>query len=738
MKDIHRNSSSAFGEAKYIKAQEMPSEFSFYDPAPLFRKEFVLEAFTEARIFVQSPGFARYYINGKDITDDLFISAVSDYTKILWYNEYDVTSLLRKGKNVICVIAGNGFFNESFRTAWDFDTALWRDAPQFMLRLSTDEKTALVSDSTWKCSKERSHIIYNHLRSGEYWDMRKKDDAYLYADYDDSDWQYAIERKEPVSGELRPTQCQPVREAERIEPIAITRTERGYLVDFGVTVSGYLEVTFKEERDREILFYYAEDIDGQGSPKHNNMDIPHFYPETPFQLNKMIASGGVDTFKPLFSYHGFRYVLIEGLSEEPLPSSMCAYFIHQDIKQLSSFDSGNDVLNFIYNAGIRSTYSNMFWCLTDCPTREKLGWTNDAQASLEQTLIDFDIVPLLEKWYEDILVSIFDDGSLHGTVPAPDWAWGHACGPVCDCLLYELPYRIYLYTGRHDLLVKGIGIFERYIEFLEKKVAEEHEFILGDWMTNADKNAVPKQMIAELYLLKAYDVTAFAHRIAKTNCDLWEIRRDSWRKKLAEKYLNESGNCTVNEQTAIAMLLQMKVGNSASALAEQLVSTVERDGYRFRVGTVGAQYIYYALSDIGRGDLAYRLLTETAPGYRTWFEHGATTLWEKWNGEDDGSHNHHMYSSVIAYFFRGLLGITPLENAAGFECIELCPAFVASLGYAKGSVQTVRGRIDAEWRFEDGGFKYTVTLPENISATFRGRTLTKGINKFFISQEKAL
>ena len=373
-----------FENAKYIKAQEYPSEFSFYDPAPFFRKEFTLKDISEAHIFVQSPGFARYYINGKDITKDLFISAVSDYTKILWYNEYDVTHLLRKGKNVICVIAGNGYLNESFRTAWDFDTAPWRDAPQFILNLCVDGKSVVVSDKSWKCSQKKSHIIFNHLRSGEYWDMRKKDDA---------------------------------------------------------------------------------------------------------------------------------------------------------------------------------------------------------QASMEQTLINFDIVPLLEKWYGDILASMFDDNSLHGTVPSPDWSLGHTCGPVCDCLLYELPYKVYLYTGRSDLLLAGIAHFERYIEFLEKKVAEGHEFSLGDWMSNARKNAVPKQTVTDIHLLKAYDITSFAHRIAKT---------------------------------------------------------------------------------------------------------------------------------------------------------ELCPSFITELGYVKGSIQTVRGKIDAEWQTESGGFKYTVTLTENISATFRGRTLKKGINKFFVSQEKIL
>lgn len=727
------NNRSIFKKAKYIKAEDSPSEFSLYDPAPLFRKEFEVGETGEARVFVQSPGFARYYINGEDVTEDLFISATSDYTKILWYNEYDVTHLLKAGKNVIAVIAGNGFLNESFETNWNYHIAAWRDAPQFILRLCINGETAIVSDESWKCSLEHSHVIYNHLRSGEYWDMRKKDDAWLQVGYDDSDWQSAIERKEPPTGDFRPTTCQPVRETERTDPVNITETARGYLVDFGKTLSGYLDVRLCEERGREIRFYYAEDIDGEGAPKHNKMDLPIYYKASPFHLNKMIASGGVDHFKPMFSYHGFRYVLIEGLSRKPRPEDLSACFIHQDVERRASFESGNEILNFIYSAGIRSTYSNMFWCLTDCPTREKLGWTNDASASLEQVLINFDALPLLRKWYEDIKVAMFDDGSFVGTIPSPDWAWGHACGPVCDCFLFELPYRVYLYTGDAEMLREGIPFFERYTSFLEKKVAEGHEFILGDWMSS-DSTVVPKTMLSELYLMKAYDVTALAHSVAKTNRDEWASRRDAWRRRLKERYIDGSGRCTVNAQTAVSITIEMKIGE-ISPLADQLVSLIEEDGYKFKCGMVGIQYIFFALSRIGRGDLAYRIMTETTPGYRSWFEKGETTLWEKWDGEDHGSHNHHMLSGVIAWFYRNLLGIAPSEDKPGFEEILLRPDFIKDIDYVKGSMSTVRGRIDAEWRYTPDGFVYTVNLPRDVKATFRGITLGEGTNKFIISEE---
>jgi len=722
---------SVFNNAKFIKATEKPSDFSLYDPAPFFRKEFMLERVENARIYVCSPGFAKYYINGRDITDDLFISAISDYTKILWYNEYDVTSLLREGTNTVCVIAGNGFFNEPFRTAWDFDKALWRDSPQFILHLTVGKTTALVSDNSWKCSRDASHIVYNNIRSGEYWDMRKKDDSWMSAGFDDSAWQNAVE-KENITAKFMPTLCQPVREAECIKPKSIIKTERGYLADFGVNMSGYAKVCLKEERGKEITFYYTEEVDKNGAPSYNNLNSKNFYPESPFHINKLTASGDTDVFKPHLCYHGFRYILIEGALEKP---DIVAYFTHQDIARKSEFDCGNEILNFIYEAGIRSTYSNMFWCLTDCPTREKQGWMNDAQASTEQVLINFDSLPLFEKWYEDMLAGMFPDGSLHGTVPAPDWPWGHKCGPVCDLMLFELPYRVYLYTGKKDMLVRGIPYFERYIAFLEKKLDEGYQFILDDWTSNV-RHAVPHRLIADIYLLKAYDIAGAAHDIAKTGCDRFKVKSADFRKTLASRYIDGDGYCIVSQQTAVAMLIGMKVKDDLSTLAKQLVEIIESDNYMLKSGMVGIQFIYYALSDIGRGDIAYRLLTESRPGYRSWYESGTTTLWEKWDGEDKDSHNHHMYSGVIAWFYRCLLGITPCIDGAGFKKIKLCPEFIKELGFVRGSMQTVRGKIEASIYYKDGGFEYTVDLPGGIEATFNGQKLSVGKNKFYIKGGK--
>ncbi|MBE6590381.1 MAG: hypothetical protein E7643_09420 [Ruminococcaceae bacterium] len=723
-----------FGKAKYIKATKTAPGFSRFDPLPFFRREFRVDQseVCSAELWIQAPGFCEVFINGKPVTEDKFISPISDYTKILWYHVYDVAHLLRDGVNTVGVITGNGFFNESFQSAWKFHLAAWRDAPQFMLALKINGEDALVSDATWRASFEASHIIFSHLRSGEHVDMRRKNDAWMYTGYDDHAWKYAVERDpSEVTGELRLTPCQPVRECEVLRPVSICKVESGYLVDFGKNSSGYMEITLTEPRGQEIVFRYAEEVDERGYPKHNQMDNPLYYPEAgwKFMVNRLIASGKKDIFKPKFSYHGFRYVLIEGLSRPLRAEDVRAYFVHNDIPRTSDFTSGSDVINYVYTAGIRSSLSNMFWSLTDCPTREKLGWTNDAQASCEQLLINFDIVPFFKKWYTDVLADQLDSGELHSVIPSP--GYGLDWGPGCDYFLFELPTRVYLYTGDASMLTDAIPHFEKYRAFFRGAIERNYEFRLGDWLGGGNSKVIPLEFIRSVYYIKVLRALILAKRLANVFVEEDECELNAVTRAFTDTYLNADGECTVNEQTSCAVMIVLGIYRSKEILCRQLVRAVERDGVRLTSGMIGVQYLYDALSECERPDLAYRIITESEPGYKTWYEYGATTLFEKWEGVNIHSHNHHMFSNVLGWFFKSLLGIAPCEDAPGFARVRIRPQFIKDLGFVKGYVDTIRGRISAEWKYEDGGFTYTVTLPDGVLGEYMGRELTVGENTFF-------
>ena len=731
---------NVFGKARYIKATHKAQDFSLCDPLPFFRREFTVDKgkLQSAQLLIQAPGFCEVYINGKGVTEDKFISAISEYTKILWYQTYDVTALLEDGKNTVGVIVGNGFFNESFGTVWKFHLAAWRDAPQFLLSLRINGEEALASDATWKTSTNVSHIIFSHLRSGEYVDMRRYDNAWLYAGYDDSAWHFAIERdRREITGTLRLTECQPVRECEILSPVSIRAEEGGYLVDFGKNSAGYMEIALEAPRGTEIVFRYAEEVYENGRPKHNTMDNRTYYYEAgwEFMVNKLIASGGRDTFKPKFSYHGFRYVWIEGLPYMPKKEDVRAYFIHNDVARKADFVCGNDLINYIYRAGIRSSQSNMFWSLTDCPTREKLSWTVDAQASCEQMLFNFDIVPLFKKWFADILADQIETGELHSVIPSA--GYGLDWGPGCDYLLFELPYRIYLHTGDASMLTEAIPYFERYHAFFRDAIERDYEFRLGDWLGGGNSPTVPLRFIRSAYYIKVLRTLVLAKKLANTDhhANMLELERVT--EEFKREYLTESGECTVDEQTTCAMMIVLGLYRKKEILCRQLVRVVERDNIRLTAGIIGVQYLYAALGECGRADLAFRIITESEPGYKTWYEYGATTLFEKWDGVHIHSHNHHMFSSVLWWFFTSLLGIAPCEDAPAFEKVRIEPHFVKALGFARGYVDTVKGRIEAEWKAVEDGFSYTVTLPEGVVAAYRGHGLIAGKNTFLIKESTA-
>ena len=729
---------SVFGNARYIKSEEGYGKFTRFDPLPYFRREFSVDKskVATAELLLQAPAFAEVYINGIPITKDKFISPISDYTKILWYNSYDVSQLLLDGVNTVGVIVGNGFFNETFKTGWKFHLAPWRDAPQFILSLKINGEEALVSNEKWQTTRAVSHIIFSHLRSGEHVDMRRYDNSWMYSGYDSSRWRSAIERDpSEITGEFRLTECEAVRECESFPPVSVSEVSGGYLVDFGKNSSGYMEITLTAPRGQEIIFRYCEEVHPDGTPKHNDMDNKLYYPDEnyEFQVNKLIASGGRDTFLPKFSYHGFRYVIIEGLKEPPALSDMRAVFIHNDLPRTADFRSGDKIINYIYEAGIRSSYSNMFWCLTDCPTREKLGWTNDAQASCEQFLINFNSVPLFKKWFEDVLADQIETGELHGVIPTA--GYGLDWGPVCDYFLFELPYRIYLYTGDSSMLTRAIPNFERYREFFLGAILRDYEFRLGDWLGGGNNKRVPLRFIRSVYYIKVLRTMTLAKKLsgADFSSDEAELKRAT--DEFIAEYINESGECTVDEQTSCAIAIVLGLYRDKDTVCRQLVRTAERDGTRIMTGMVGIQYIYDALSEAGRPDLAYKIITEGDPGYKSWYDYGATTLFEKWEGVNIHSHNHHMFSNVIAWFFKSLLGIAPTEDAPGFERVRIEPKFIRELGFAVGYEDTVKGRIEAEWRYENGSFTYTVTLPRGIRGEYMGKELSEGKNTFVIEEK---
>lgn len=713
----------------FIKAKrEFSHGFSRHDPSPLFRRAFTLKKTGKATLYACGLGYGRYYINGVEAEGDLFTAPAASYDKLIWYNAFDVSDLLHDGENVIAVALGNGFFNESFDSHWGNNKAEWRDNPKFALSLVADGEIVLTSDETFRCTTD-SFITFNQLRSGERFDARLYDPRWTSADFDDSGWGFAVADHSLDNVEKALCTCPPIVESEVLDFVEAIATDDGYTLDFGKNISGY--VRFHDRHavsGDEITFTHAEEIYADGRLRLNNLDI--LYPSVDFQTDRFVSCGKPIVWSPLFTYHGFRYVHVTGLRRKPEKGEIRAVFVCQDVPATSGFRCSDPLLDKIFAAGILSTRSNMFYALTDCPTREKFGWTNDAQASAEQTLIDFDIKGLYEKWMRDYCAVMKDDGSVPAIVPSH--GYGYAQGPVADGALFEIPYMVYLYTGDPSLLVRTLPYMKRYYEFF---VTESDEYWLGDW-DGYKNNVDDKNFIREFYTVKFCRILKLACRLVGENPARYERDLSETEDKIRSVRLTPSGGSVVRNQTVVSMLLSLKIGN-ADVLVGQLKNLIDEKGGHLDCGMLGTQYLYDALSENGAEDYAYKVITARGiPGFRAWFERGATTLWETWRDNFTDSKNHHMFSNVLAWFFKALLGIRVREDGAGYKKVDFTPRFVSALDYCRGYVTSPQGRIFAEWKRTDGAIEYTIALPAGVEGNYDGVKLKEGRNTFTVKEAK--
>jgi alpha-L-rhamnosidase len=654
---------------------------------------------------------------------------VSEYDKLLWFNEYDVSTLLNEGENIISVILGNGFFNENFSTPWNYDTAPWRDQAKFILELFIGDERVLISDENWKCMSQ-TPIVYNQLRTGEFYDDRINIDGWKNLDFCDKNWQNAVLDENEPCRNFKRCDCEPILEFEKLYPVSVVKNEVGYLVDFGENISGKIYCEINEECGKEIVFQHTEE-----KTKDNRIELCGLndcYPQMEFQTDKFISSGRKVVFSPIFTYHGFRYVEVRG-AENFKKEDIYAVFIHQAVAQPAKWACSNEVLNFIVKGGVRSVWSNMFYMLTDCPTREKLGWANDAMASLETVFLLFDAKKFFEKWWEDVKAGVRENGEMIAIVPTSG-TWDNTWGPVCDGLLFDLPYRLYEYTGKAHYLQEALPYYYRYMDFLENKLQEKFDFILGDWGGQGNIE-IPKEFVWHAYRLKFYRRIAFAERVLKNQAKANEIEAKikNLREQFIQDYITKEGKVAYENVTAVSIAIVDNLCEDINPLKVQLLSIIEKKGYDFCIGMVGAQYVLDALTKVGESEIGVKMLSEGNPGYRRWMDLGATSLWECFT-TDWQSHNHHMYSGVIAWFYKTLLGIRVDANTPAFEKFQFTPCFVKNLKFCQGEIQTPFGMIKAAWERKDGVIEYVVEIPNGVQASYQGALLHEGRNTFTVQE----
>ena len=699
-------------------------------PAPRFRKEFTLDRkIVSARAYIAVAGLYELYLNGKKVGNHRLDPMYTRFDRRNLYVTYDITSHLHQGENAVGVLLGNGWYNHQSKAVWDFDRAPWRARPAFCMdvRIVYDDGTVqtVVSDTTWKTAT--GELILNSIYTGEHVDFNLEQKAWNRADFNDTKWSYACLRNAP-SGNITAQQLQPIRNVKAFEAKTITKLdEKSYVLDFGQNMAGVTNLKIKGEKGTVVKLKHGERLSADGHVDISNIDVYYRGDRVnePFQTDILILSGNEDEFMPKFNYKGFRYVEIS--ASQPLNSeqfSLTAYFMHSDVAQKGKIEASNPLINKLQQAANNSYLSNLMGYPTDCPQREKNGWTGDGHFAIEAALYNFDAITVYEKWLADHRDEQRPDGVLPDIIPTGGWGYGTDNGLDWTSTIAIIPWNLYLFYGDSKPLADCYENIKRYVDYVDKNYPGGlTTFGRGDWVPVRTRS--DKELTSSVYYYVDVTILANAAKLfdRKEDEQHYSALAEKIKNAVNDKFLKkETGIYASGSQTELSVPLYWKIvpEELIAKVAKHLAVKVEENNFHLDVGVLGAKAILNALSENGYAETAYKLAVQnTYPSWGWWIENGATTLLENWDlkATRDISDNHMMFGEIGAWFYKGIGGIFPDPHQPGFKHIILRPNFPGELNDFKAQHQSPYGWIISEWKREGNKLKYTVVIPPNTTAT---------------------
>ena len=709
---------------QFIRAGEVFNTFEAHVPAPYFRKTFFLPEAAMGEILITACGFYELYINGKRITKGALAPYISNPDDMVYFDRYDVA--LQAGENVIAVLLGNGFQNNPGGYNWDFEKGDFRGAPQFALRVSCGEDLLLESDESFKTAP--SPIVFDDYRFGEHYDANLEISGWNTLEFDDSGWCNAIPAPQP-RGEARLCEAEPIVVTHEIEPVRIIECEDGsFIYDFGVNCAGVCCLKIKGEKGQRIELQHGERlIDGK-------MDIRRIWflkKQEDYDRDKQIVhkdiyickGGETETYTPTFTYHGFQYVTVIGITKAQATKELLTYVVmNSDIKSCGGFETSHPVVNQLQQMTLRSDLANFYYFPTDCPQREKNGWTADAALSAEQMLLNLTVHNSYREWMRNICKAQNDAGALPGIIPTTGWGFQWGNGPAWDSVLVYLPYYAYVYRGDKQVVEECAPAFMRYLHYLTTRKDSRGliEIGLGDWCHV--KTRRPKAPLVVTDTIMSIDIAekmAFLFgQLGMTHqqnfaLDIVLDFKAAFREHLIDfETMTVAGNC----QTSQAMALHYGIFNpeeEQAAFARLLKLIREQDGF-MDVGVLGGKVLFHVLTRFGYTDLALAIMIRPEyPSYGNWVAQGATSLWEDFM-EDPASMNHHFWGDISAWFIKRLAGICYNPEGTDLHRVDICPHFPEAMDDASAWFDSNCGRIASKWIREADKVLLTLDIPAGI------------------------
>ena len=690
--------------------------------SPIITKRFNINSFSAAAIYITGLGYFDAKINGQSITDERLLPIASDYekrdystfyhktegdfTNRIYYHKFDITKLLKNGENTLTIQLGNGWYRQRERTCET--NALFGESLKTIFCIEIQNENGynyIRSDGTetW----HNSNVLYNNLFVGEIIDNRFSDDV-----------PKSVTVLEDTASLLTLSTGVSDKVIREIKPTLIKKENGISIFDCKENITGVVSLTATGNAGEKITLRFAENIDSQ-----MNLDFTstgYHYGITSggqqTQTDTFILAEGENYFEPKFVWHGFRYFEVLGEFDD-----VTVKVIHSDTPVISKFESDSEGLNFLYEAFIRSQLGNMHGSFpSDCPHRERLGYTGDGQVASRAAMLTLDAKKFYYKWIQDIL-DCQDSVSGHVRHTAPYMGGGG--GPVgWGGAIVFVPYNYYKTYGEKDIIIKTLPHVNRWLDYIKTRienglVAYEAEggWFLGDWSA-LDETKIPPDFVNTCLLMNALLKCEEMAKIIGSDYDTYRELYDICQNAVIEKFFDGKSYCGgIQGADAFAIYAGITYGNPQTALKEQYENLDH-----FDTGFIGTDILLHVLFENDFTDIAYNLLNSDARGTFLYMKRkGATTIWENWaKGEWDGfSHNHPMFGGCARQIFESVLGIKQIYADGGFNDIVISPKIPTKMNYAVGSIKTANGEIYVEWRKENDGIHFTVNTPKDCTAT---------------------